>query len=142
MLLRVNPHFDPVKSGYSLLISSGEEIIKRDSLRESLSRLYESTYSYYYRYEEERTQFIQVSVNPVVLDYFMMEFNPDVGFWQGEYRISEKDFIRFKNDPRVPKTASAVAFNNSMVQNRAFRVQREINKVQQQINQYLAGTKY
>jgi hypothetical protein len=70
--LRVNTHFDPNKSGYSLLVSKGVELIRNDSLRGALSVLYESTYPYYYRYEyeEERTQFKVHQINPFLLENF------------------------------------------------------------------------
>jgi hypothetical protein len=38
--LRVNPHFDPNKSGYSLLVSKGVELIRNDCLRGAISALY------------------------------------------------------------------------------------------------------
>ena len=44
---RLNPHFDGNQGGYSLLISKGLDIISNDSLRGSISRLYELNYPYY-----------------------------------------------------------------------------------------------
>jgi hypothetical protein len=43
--LRLAPHFDPNKSGYNLLTSKGVEIIVNDSLRKSISILYETLLS-------------------------------------------------------------------------------------------------
>lgn len=69
-IVKVAPHFDPNKSGYELLVSKGVEIISNDSLRGSISVLYESAYEYYNKYEAERIKFKSEQINPVLLKYF------------------------------------------------------------------------
>jgi hypothetical protein len=68
-ILRITPHFDPNKSGYELLQSKGIEIISNDSLRNDISLLYERTYPYYKRYEEERLRFHALHSEPILLNY-------------------------------------------------------------------------
>jgi hypothetical protein len=126
--LRVNPHFDPNKSGYNLLVSKGVEIILNDSLRGSLSLLYESLYSYYYRYEEERTQFKLQEINPSLLKYFEWHTRPELQFF-GHYQISSIDYLMIKKDANFPKLLYAIAYDNSLVQNRAHRVERGIESL-------------
>jgi len=126
--LRVNPHFDPNKSGYNLLISKGVEIILNDSLRGSLSLLYESLYPYYYRYEEERTQFKLQEINPSLLKYFEWHTRPEIKFF-GHYQISPKDYLMIKKDANFPKLLYAIAYDNTLVQNRAHLVERGIESL-------------
>ena len=126
--LRVNPHFDPNKSGYNLLVSKGVEIILNDTLRGSLSLLYESLYSYYYRYEEERTQFKLQEINPLLLKYF--EWHPQPGlYFFGHYQISSIDYLMIKKDVMFTKLLYAIVYDNTLVQNRAHRVERGIESL-------------
>ncbi len=134
--LRVNPHFDPNKSGYSLLVSKGVEIIENDSLRGAISVLYESTYPYYYRYEEERTQFKVHQINPVLLAYF--NWLPSTNrFFPGLYEISISEYINIKNDPTFIRIVNAVVHENALVQNRAQRIESSIVKVMEQLQNEL-----
>ncbi|WP_339628206.1 DUF6090 family protein [uncultured Maribacter sp.] len=126
--IRVNPHFDPNKSGYNLLVSKGVEIILNDSLRGSLSLLYESLYPYYYRYEEERTQFKLQEINPSLLQYFEWHARPELQFF-GHYQISSMDYLMIKKDADFSKLLYAIAFDNTLVQNRAHRVERGIESL-------------
>lgn len=134
--IRVNPHFDPNKSGYNLLVSKGVEIILNDSLRGSLSLLYESLYSYYYRYEEERTQFKLNEIDPFLLRYFQWQTRPELLFF-GRYYISPDDYIKLKNDANFSKLLYAVAFANTVVQDRAYRVDRGIDALISEIKNEL-----
>ena len=126
--LRVNPHFDPNKSGYNLLVSKGVEIIENDGLRESLSLLYESLYTYYYRYEEERTQFKLQEINPSLIQYFEWNARPDLQFF-GHYKISSSNYSMLKKDANFSRLLYAIAFDNTLVQNRAYRVKRGIESL-------------
>jgi hypothetical protein len=134
--IRVNPHFDPNKSGYNLLVSKGVEIILNDSLRGSLSLLYESLYPYYYRYEEERTQFKLNEINPVLLKYFEWHTRPELYFF-GHYTISPDDYLMIKNDADFSRLLYAAAFDNSTVQDRAHRVERGIESLISEIKNEL-----
>ncbi|TFG72400.1 MAG: hypothetical protein E4H26_11090 [Flavobacteriales bacterium] len=134
--LRVNPHFDPNKSGYSLLVSKGVEIIENDSLRGAISVLYESAYPYYYRYEEERTQFKVHQINPVLLAYF--NWLPSTNrFFPGLYEISISEYINIKNDQTFIRIVNAVVHENALVQNRAQRIESSIVKVMGQLQNEL-----
>ncbi|WP_445384911.1 DUF6090 family protein [Robiginitalea sp. IMCC44478] len=126
--LRVNPHFDPNKSGYNLLVSKGVEIILNDSLRGSLSLLYESLYTYYYRYEEERTQFKLQEINPSLLQYFEWNARPELLFF-GHYQISSSNYLMLKRDANFSRLLYAIAFDNTLVQNRAYRVKSGIESL-------------
>jgi hypothetical protein len=126
--LRVNTHFNPNKSGYNLLVSKGVGIVLNDSLRGSLSLLYESLYPYCYRYEEERTQFKLQEINPTLLKYFKWHVRPELLFF-GHYQISSIDYLMIKKDADFPKLLYAIAFDNTLVQNRAHRVERGIESL-------------
>lgn len=126
--LCVNPHFDPNKSGYNLLMSKGVEIILNDNLRESISKLYESLYPYYYRYEEERTQFKLSQINPVLLRYFDWLPQPELVFF-GHLHISQADYLKLKMDPGFSRLLHAINFGNTLVQNRAQRVEKGIQSL-------------
>ena len=123
--LKVNPHFDPNTSGYSLLQSNGVEIILNDSLRRAISVLYESNYPYYRRYETEHEQFKIQQINPGLLEYFNWFIRPDLKFL-GILEISSSDFMKLKNDTSFIKLLHAIKFENSVVQNRAQRIERSI----------------
>jgi len=134
--IHINPHFDPNKSGYHLLVSKGVEIILNDRLRGSLSLLYESLYPYYYRYEEERTQFKINDVNPMLLRYFQWHSYPNLPFF-GLYKISPEDYVRVKKDADFSRLLYAVAFNNALVQDRARRVELGIESLIHEIKNEL-----
>ena len=123
-ILRVTPHFDPNTSGYGLLQSKGVEIISNDSLRNSVSLLYERAYPYYKRYEEERLRFHALHSEPKLLEYFNMQFGLDLANkFYGSFYISEEDFKKLQSDTTFDKLLSAIAFENSGVQNRAKRTE-------------------
>ena len=124
-ILRVTPHFDPNKSGYQLLQSKGVEIISNDSLRNSISLLYERSYPYYKRYEEERLRFHAMHSEPKLLEYFSMYFDPSLKY-MGNFKISQEDYDKLKNDTTFFKLLSAIAFENSTVQNRGKRTEKGI----------------
>lgn len=138
--LRVNPHFDPNKSGYNLLVSKGVEIILNDSLRGSLSLLYESLYPYYYRYEEERTQFKLHQINPYLINHFIWQARPDLLFF-GHYQISPAEYELLKNDALFSKLLYAISFDNTLVQSRAYRVEKSIESIIQEITHELETRK-
>ena len=124
-VLRVTPHFDPVKSGYGLLQSKGVEVISNDSLRNKISVLYEQAYPYYRRYEEERLRFHALHIEPILLEYFTMKFESNSGD-MGEFLLSTEDYRKLRDDNSFPKLLSAIAFENTLVQDRARRTQRSI----------------
>ena len=136
--LRVNPHFDPNKSGYNLLVSRGVEIILNDELRESLSVLYESLYPYYYRYEEERTQFKLHEINPFLLKHFEWHLRPELQFF-GHQKINIEDYKVLKEDSNFTKLLFAVAYDNTLVQNRARLVEHGIESLILEIEHELVG---
>ena len=126
-ILRVTPHFDPNTSGYGLLQSKGVEIISNDSLRNSISLLYERSYPYYKRYEEERLRFHALHSEPKLLEYFNMQFGMDLANrFFGTFNISEEDYMKLQNDTVFDKLLSAIAFENASVQNRAQRTEMAI----------------
>lgn len=124
-ILRVTPHFDPNKSGYGLLQSKGVEVISNDSLRNGISLLYESSYPYYKRYEEERLRFHALHSEPILLKYFSMYFDMNALYF-GNFEISHEDFQKLKIDTTFLKLLSAIAFENSAVQIRGKRIEQGI----------------
>lgn len=123
--LRVIPHFDPNKSGYGLLQSKGVEVISNDSLRNDISLLYERAYTYYRRYEDERIAFHNLQSEPKLLDYFHKNFDNN-STWFAKYHITQQDYNKLKVDESFSKLLSAIAFENSAVQNRAQRTEKRI----------------
>ncbi len=69
--LVMTPHFNPNNSGYELLQSKGVEIILNDTLRRTITELYESTYDYYLKYESEKRLFIEYNVESILKDKFL-----------------------------------------------------------------------
>ena len=124
-ILRVTPHFDPNKSGYGLLESKGVEVISNDSLRNAISLLYERSYPYYKRYEEERLRFHALHSEPKLLEYFNMEFTPTKKHY-GNFHISIADYEKLLKDSAFEKLLSAIAFENSAVQNRGQKTEAAI----------------
>lgn len=132
----VNTHFDPDKSGYSLLASKGVDLILNDDLRESLSLLYESSYSYYYRYEDELAQFKTHHIYPKLLEYFSWITIPELLF-MAQFQITQDDFIQIKQDASFIKLIHAISMQNSLVKNRAERTEKKIKELMAQINNEL-----
>ena len=55
--LNAYPHFSSKTNGYRLLLSKGVEIILNDSLRNSITNLYEDRYKYILTFEVERINY-------------------------------------------------------------------------------------
>jgi hypothetical protein len=124
--LRTTPHFNPNLSGYNLLVSKGIEIIQNDELRKMISYHFESTYSYYKAYEQERIDFRIHQMDPVFMKYFTHIRNENSAFL-GEYRITSEDFIALKSlNSNFRKFLSAIERENILVQHRASRLQKSI----------------
>lgn len=137
-ILRVTPHFDPNKGRYELLQSKGLEVISNNSLRNSISLLYERSYSYYKRYEEERFRFHALHSEPILLKYFSMHFNIDANYY-GIFEISLEDYQALKNDSAFLKLLSAIAYENSTVQIRGKRIEEGIISLLRLLNKELAN---
>jgi len=137
-ILRVTPHFDPNRSGYQLLQSKGVEVISNDSLRNDISLLYERSYPYYKRYEEERLRFHALHSEPKLLDYFSMHFNLSKKYY-GNFKISQDDYNKLRNDDAFLKLLAAIAFENSAVQNRGQRVAQSIGSLLEAIDKEISG---
>ena len=82
-------------------------------------------YTYYYRYEEERTQFKLSQINPVLLKYFEWDPLTELTFF-GLLRISTSSYLALRDDPDFIKLVYAIIFENTLVQNRAQQVERGI----------------
>ena len=134
--MQVNTHFDPNKSGYELLISKGVEIILNDSLRKSISYLYESGYSYYYRYEYELAQFKAMHIYPQLIEKFDWVVIPVLQFF-GHHKISQENYLKLKNDDSFYKLILAVQYQNKLVRNRAKRTENRIKDLINLIDQEL-----
>jgi hypothetical protein len=134
--LRVTPHFDPNMSGYELLVSKGVELVTNDSLRKAISALYESRYPYYARYEQERIDFIEQNLEPILLDHVTFIAKPDV-FFLTSAEITIADFERLKQNEAFLKMVGGVAVENMFVKDRAQRAAAEIKNVTELIDQEL-----
>lgn len=123
--LRVRPHFDPNKSGYGLLQSKGVEVISNDNLRNNISLLYERAYPYYRRYEDERLDFQNYNCSAKFLEYFHENFDANAT-WYAMFYITQEDYDKLRADESFLKLASAIAFENSTLQHRAIRTEKQI----------------
>ncbi|MEL4454821.1 DUF6090 family protein [Lutimonas vermicola] len=133
---RVNPHFDPNRGGYSLLNSKGIDIISNDSLRGSISKLYESSYPYYAKYENERILKLNMIILPKYVDYFSFQMTGK-NFFKSIAEISQKDFLELKNDASFMHVLNLAINENKMVQDRAQRTAGYINDLINQIDEEL-----
>lgn len=130
--LRLAPHFDPNKSGYTLLTSKGVETILNDSLRKSISILYETKYPYYYKYESERIQYRQLYTAPKVEKYFTMVPRPELTF-KGEFRISQEDYNLLRNDATFNKMLTTIIYENGLMLSRAKSTEKYVLKLLEQL---------
>jgi len=121
---RTTPHFNPNLSGYKLLVSKGVEIIQNDSLRKSISVNFESMYSYYNKYQDERLDYKIQTLDPILVKYFT--WIPNESAFLGEYQISHQDYSRLKAENSFIKLISGIKRENNLVQNRAERVMKNI----------------
>ncbi len=128
---RLNPHFDAVQGGYSLLESKGLDIISNDSLRGAISKLYELSYPYYAKYENERIFKVNNIILPKFTDYFSVIWLDDDSFFNGTSEISDEDYITMKNDIEFINILNLAMTENEMVKNRAHRI---VGNVQDLIN--------
>ena len=135
---RINPHFDPNQGGYSLLNSKGIDIISNDSLRGSISKLYESDYPYYAKYETERITKLNHIILPKFAVYFSFHATPN-NYFNAIAEISPKDFSDLKKDPSFIHMLNLAISENKMVQNRAQRTSGYIRDLIAQIDRELGG---
>jgi len=133
----LNPHFDPNQSGYSLLISKGLEIVTNDSLRGSISRLYELDYPYYSKYENERISMLINVFHPKMTTYFSFLWSDDI-FFNGTTEITQDDYSKLKMDKSFTNVMNFVITKNEMVKNRAERTVNYISSLIAQIEHELA----
>jgi hypothetical protein len=136
LVARLNPHFDPNQGGYSLLNSKGIDIISNDSLRGSISKLYESDYPYYAKYENERITKLNHIILPKFAAYFSFHTTKN-NYFNGITEISPKDFSDLKNDAAFIHMLNLAISENNMVQNRAQRTSGYINDLIAQIDREL-----
>ncbi len=135
--LRTTPHFNPNISGYKLLVSKGIEIIQNDALRKMISYHFESTYSYYKAYEQERIEFRIHMINPVFMNYFTHVLN-EKSSYLGEYRITNDDFIKLKlPSSNFNKVLAAIERENILVQSRAHMLQKSILDLSEDLDEEL-----
>ena len=137
---RINPHFDPNQGGYSLLNSKGIDIISNDSLRGSISKLYESNYPYYAKYENERIFKLNNIILPKFADYFSFHTTEN-NYFKAIAEISQKDFSDLKNDTSFINMLNLAISENKLVQNRAQRTSGIINDLIYQIDRELGDNR-
>lgn len=123
--IRIAPHFNPNKSGYELLVSKGVELIGNDSLRAAISKLYESSYPYYEKYEEERIHFKGTHIQPMIMKYFTWFQNSDRALYS-DTNTTLEDYIALKQTGDFLKMVNAVSFENWFVQFRAISIEEQI----------------
>lgn len=134
--MKVAPHFNPNKSGYELLTSKGVETVVNDSLRMSISDLYESYYSYYDQYEKERITFKSNIIQPCFLKYFNWLSDTDKYFLT-TFSCTEEDYLKLKNNGSFIKVIRAADFENKFVRLRAKTMEEKIIALKRQIFQEL-----
>ncbi len=125
-ILRVTPHFSPITSGYNLLQNRSVGIIKNDSLRDAILYQYDMLYPYYKTYEDERGRFHALHSEPQLIEYFSMNYdvNEPLSFQGLFFEISKEDYQRLRNDLKFLKLLKAIAFENSVIQSRGKRVEK------------------
>ena len=62
------------------------------------------------------------------MQYFEWHARPELQFF-GHYQISSMDYLMIKKDADFSKLLYAIAFDNTLVQNRAHRVERGIESL-------------
>ena len=134
-ILRVTPHFSPIKTGYDLLKTQRVGVISNDSLRKTISILYDQLYPYYKTYETERTRFHALHSEPILLNYYSMYYNKnEVNSFTGLYfKISIDDYKKLQKDDAFKKLLTAIAFENEAVKSRATRIKNNILKLKKTI---------
>ena len=137
---RLNPHFDAVRGGYSLLQSKGLDIISNDSLRGAISKLYELNYPYYAKYENERITKVNSIIIPKYKDYFSFFWIHDDSFFNSSSEISDKDYERLKNDSEFINVVNLAIFENEMVKDRAHRTRGVVQDLIDFINKELGDS--
>ncbi|WP_345167751.1 DUF6090 family protein [Algibacter aquimarinus] len=139
-ILRATPHFSPITSGYNLLQNRSVGIIKNDSLRDAIIYQYDMLYPYYKTYEEERGRFHALHSEPQLIEYFSMNYNVNqpLSFRGLFFEISKEDYQRLREDLKFLKLLKAITFENSLIQSRGKRVEKNtldlINKINVELN--------
>ena len=138
--LRLSPHFDANLSGYSLLTSKGVEIISNDSLRKSISILYETKYPYYFKYENERIQYRQLYTMPKIEHYFITIPDPKSKYF-GDFKISKKDYEDLKSDTSFLNMFNIMIYENSIMIDRAKSTENDILQLMEQLTKEINTSK-
>ena len=130
--LRLSPHFDPNISGYTLLSSKGVELVSNDSLRKSITVLYETKLPYYSKYETERVQYRLLYTMPKIEYYFEMIPDPESTYF-ADFKISQQEYEVLQNDPSFYKMLNAMIYENSIMVERAKSIEAEITGILEQL---------
>ena len=121
-------------------MSKGLDVLLNDSLRNVVSLLYERSYSYYRKYEDERIAFHNDHSEAKLMEYFTMIYNPKL-YTRIEFQISQEDYLKMQNDDSFIKLLYAISFENSAVQERAKRTENSILSLLQLLEKELESLK-
>lgn len=129
----LTPHYNPTKSGYKLLETKGIDLISNDSLRISMTDVYERIYPYYGKYEDERLQIVQTLFIPYLTKNFFLVPSQN---WPGNKRIpiSHEDILK---DPELISLLQSSAYLASIQKSRGLYLQKQVNGLIDQINAFL-----
>lgn len=122
------------------MILKGIDIVSNDSLRESISLLYELNYPYYSKYENERVTLITSILNQTISKYFSILCTDD-HFFKGTAEISQNDYLKLIKDTSFINVMNLTIFQNKVVKNRARRTAGKITNLIAQIEEELGYKK-
>lgn len=123
--LRIATHFRSYTSGYRLLSSRVIKIIQNDSLRKSISDLYESHYLYYAQYEQKRIQLRIQHIAPYLIRHFSFVENHDF-YFMGYYEADVTEYQMLRSEKEFRKLILAILLENSVMQSSASKTRRNI----------------
>lgn len=132
--LEINGHMNPTLSGYELLQSKGIDLITDDSLRITLTDLYERWYTYYMKYESERIAFIQTTTKPYLIKNFYQV--KDTTFWAGRKRVP----VNYTALAKDPEWVSLIQTNEGLaivMTGKASFLRRKIKEMLERLEGYL-----
>ena len=120
----VASHFNPNYSGYQFLQSKGIDLIRNDSLRSKISKLYTTDYDYYHQYQQERInmlhemefKFSNIFETKTISEFTLRELSPiDINILQTE--------------PTILSSLQMLNFRRILIQTRAESLRKQIEEL-------------
>lgn len=132
-VLEMSPHFSVSGSGYKLLQAKGIDLISNDTLRISVSDMYEIEYPYYYTYADERMNLIETQIKPYLNKHFYLEHHTEWPY----YKRVPHSYETLLQDPELISLIQSSYYHAKVMSRNARILEVEMVRLRERIDRFL-----